>query len=142
MSSSLTNPLSEPLPAYLVKINSTAFHPKKCNLMQRTKLEVIPKYWRQLQMDQKRISPSCEDRLSELTTNQIDRIIDMEKIQSSLQAKKKKEEEVFFTFKPKNQNSHPNTYQACFLAKINQIAIKRNIRHESADLGIYVGSAD
>ena len=47
--------------------------------------------------------------------------------------------EQFFDFRPKNINSHPNTYQACFLAKINQIAIKRNIRHQSADIGVYVG---
>lgn len=42
-------------------------------------------------MDQKTIRPSCEDRLSELTTSQIDRIIDMEKIRSFLNSRKKKE---------------------------------------------------
>ena len=90
-------------------------------------------------MDQKRISPSSEDRLSQLTTTQIDRLIDLQKIHTSLSNKKKKMKQQFFNFKPKTMNSHPNTYQACFLAKINQIAIKRNIRHQSADIGIYVG---
>lgn len=82
-------------------------------------------------MDQKVIRPSCEDRLSELTTSQIDRIIDMEKIKSVLHDKKKKAKETYFTFTPKNINTHANVYQANFLAKINQIAIRRNIRHEA-----------
>jgi hypothetical protein len=47
-------------------------------------------------MDQKHIKPSCEDRLSELTTGQIDRIIDMEKIRTLLYDKKVKAKEVFF----------------------------------------------
>ena len=49
-----------------------------------------------MHMDQKRVGPSCEDRLSELTTSQIDRIIDMEKIRSILYDKKKKKKEIFY----------------------------------------------
>jgi hypothetical protein len=47
-------------------------------------------------MDQKHVNPSCEDRLSELTTGQIDRIIDMEKIRTLLNDKKVKAKEVYF----------------------------------------------
>jgi hypothetical protein len=47
-------------------------------------------FWTKCGMDQKRISPSCEDRLSELTTGQIDRIIDMERIRTLLNDKKHK----------------------------------------------------
>jgi hypothetical protein len=39
-------------------------------------------------MDQKHVAASCEDRLSELTIRQIDRIIDMERIKSSISDKK------------------------------------------------------
>jgi len=45
--------------------------------MQRAKDEYLPKYWEKLHMDQKKIGPSCEDRLTSLSTNQIDRIVDM-----------------------------------------------------------------
>ena len=91
-------------------------------------------------MDQKRIGPSCEDRLSELTTNQIDRIIDMQKIRSVLNDKKRKEKEIFFQFKTSNPNRHPHIYEANFLAKINAIAIRRNIRHETSQgFDEYVG---
>lgn len=41
-------------------------------------------------MDRKKIVPSREDRLSRLTTKQIDRIIDMEKIRSLLYDKKRR----------------------------------------------------
>lgn len=83
-------------------------------------------------MDQKRISPSCEDRLSELTTGQIDRIIDMERIRTLLHDKKRKAQEVFIEYQAR-PNSHPHVYQANFLAKINAIAIRRNIRHEKSE---------
>jgi hypothetical protein len=82
-------------------------------------------------MDQKRISPSCEDRLSELTTGQIDRIIDMERIRTILHDKKRKKEEVYFNYQ-QQPHTHPNVYEANFLAKINAIAIRRNIRHEKS----------
>lgn len=123
--------LAAPVPAYLIKINTSAFHYKKPSLLQRTREEHLPRYWAKLGMDQKVIGPSCEDRLSELTTSQIDRIIDMEKIRSVLNDKKRKAKETYFSFTPKNSNSHANVYQANFLAKINQIAIRRNIRHEA-----------
>lgn len=84
-------------------------------------------------MDQKTIHPSCEDRLSELTTRQIDRIIDMEKIRSVLNDKKAKISETFFNFEEKDKRKHSNIFQANFLAKINQIAINRNIRHEKSE---------
>jgi len=47
-------------------------------------------------MDQKKISESREDRLSQLTTTQIDRIIDMEKIRSLLYDKKRKIKDKYF----------------------------------------------
>ena len=74
--------LSGPIPAYLIKINTSAFKYKKPPLLQKTQDQHLSKYWFKMGMDQKIIRPSCEDRLSELTTSQIDRIIDMEKIRS------------------------------------------------------------
>jgi hypothetical protein len=49
-------------------------------------------------MDQKTILPSKEDRLSQLTTKQIDRIIDMQKIRSLLYNKKRKLNDQFIQF--------------------------------------------
>jgi hypothetical protein len=83
-------------------------------------------------MDQKKISSSREDRLSQLTTTQIDRIIDMEKIRSLLYDKKRKIKDKYFEYDQLDSNIHSNVYQANFLAKINDIAIKRNIKHESS----------
>jgi len=80
-------------------------------------------------MDQKHIIPSCEDRLSELTTQQIDRIIDMEKIKSVLYDKKNDTKEIYFEYDSDNPNIHPNVFQANFIAKINALAIKRNLHH-------------
>ena len=82
-------------------------------------------------MDQKNIIPSKEDRLSQLTTTQIDRIIDMEKIRSLLYDKKRKISDKYFEYEDGNPNTHSNVYQANFIAKINQIALKRNIKYES-----------
>jgi len=70
-------------------------------------------------MDQKTILPSKEDRLSQLTTKQIDRIIDMQKIRSLLYNKKRKLNDHFITFEPKKANFHTNIYQANFLATVN-----------------------
>jgi hypothetical protein len=55
----------------------------------------LPKYWRKLKLDQKTIKPNEEDRLCQLTTKQIDRIIDMEKIKHVLNGKKEGKEELF-----------------------------------------------
>ncbi len=79
------------------------------------------------------ILESGEDRLSELTTGQIDRIIDMEKIKSLLYDRKRKVQEAYFDYDQTNPSAHQNIYQANFLAKINEIAIKRNIRHEDLE---------
>jgi hypothetical protein len=70
-------------------------------------------------MDQKVILDSGEDRLSELTTGQIDRIIDMEKIKSLLYDRKRKVQDAYFEFDEANPCVHQNIYQANFLAKIN-----------------------
>jgi hypothetical protein len=70
-------------------------------------------------MNQKVILDSGEDRLSELTTGQIDRIIDMEKIKSLLYDRKRKVKDAYFEFDDKNPNLHSNIYQANFLARIN-----------------------
>jgi len=80
-------------------------------------------------MDQKKIIPSCEDRLSELTTSQIDRIIDNEKLQNLLYSKKNKIPPIEFAHDKSNPNTHVNIYQANFLAKINELAIKRDIHY-------------
>lgn len=84
------------IPAYSIRINTSAFQYKQAPLKERTQKELLPKYWRRFKMDQKQITASCEDRLSELTTSQIDRIIAMEKIRSLLYDKKKKVEDVYF----------------------------------------------
>jgi hypothetical protein len=81
---------------YRVKINTSAFQYNKPPLLQKIQDEYLPRYWELMHMDQKRVGPSCEDRLSELTTSQIDRIIDMEKIRSILYDKKKKKKEIFY----------------------------------------------
>jgi hypothetical protein len=52
----------------------------------------------------------------------------MERIRTLLHDKKRKAQEVYFDYQAK-PNSHPNVYEANFLAKINAIAIRRNIRH-------------
>ena len=83
-------------------------------------------------MDQKKISESREDRLSQLTTTQIDRIIDMEKIRSLLYDKKRKIKDKYFYYDQLDSTTHSNIYQANFLSRINEIAIKRNIKHESS----------
>ena len=82
-------------------------------------------------MDQKHIVPSKQDRLSQLTTTQIDRIIDMEKIRSLLYDKKRKISDKYFEYDQSNTNVHSNVYQANFLARINEIALKRNIQYQS-----------
>lgn len=56
--------LKSDIPVYMVKINTTAFSLKKPSLIEKTQQEYLPKYWDKLHMDQKRIGPSCEDRLS------------------------------------------------------------------------------
>lgn len=117
------------VPAYLVKINTSCFGSRQPFLKEKTQKQYLPQYWEKCRMDQKRINPSCEDRLSELTTGQIDRIIDMEKIRTLLNDKKLKAQEVFFDYDSSSPNKHPHVYEANFLAKINAIAIKRNIRH-------------
>ena len=64
MNSSQSDTLQSPLPIYLIKVNTTAFNPKRCNILERTKERYLPYYWNQLHLDQKRISGSSEDRLS------------------------------------------------------------------------------
>lgn len=62
----------------------------------------------------------------------------MEKIRSILYDKKRQVTEHYFQYDGSNPNIHSNIYQANFLARINEIAIKRNIRPESEaseDLG-------
>jgi hypothetical protein len=101
--------LLKQVPAYRVKINTSAFQYKKPALLQKIQDEYLPKYWELMHMDQKQVGPSCEDRLSELTTNQIDRIIDMEKIRCILNDKKQKKKETFYeltTNKTPNRHSH------------------------------------
>ena len=63
-------------------------------------------------MDQKKIVPNKEDRLSKLSTQQIDRIIDMEKIRSLLYDKKRKVKERYFEYQQKDPNTHSNVYRA------------------------------
>jgi hypothetical protein len=120
------------IPAYAIRINTSSFGLKGSFLKEKMKQEYLPQYWEKCRMDQKHINPSCEDRLSELTTGQIDRIIDMEKIRTLLNDKKVKAKEVYFDYDVTNPNTHPHIYEANFLAKINAIAIKRNIRHEKS----------
>lgn len=55
----------------------------------------------------------------------------MEKIRSLLYDKKRKIQDKYFDYDHCDTNVHSNIYQANFLAKINEIAIKRNIKHES-----------
>ncbi|MFM7857032.1 MAG: hypothetical protein ACKO96_35190, partial [Flammeovirgaceae bacterium] len=74
-----------------------------------------------------------EDRLSQLTTKQIDRIIDMQRIRCQLYNKKRKLNDQYINFEPTNPNHHSNIYQANFLATVNEIAIQRNIRHETSE---------
>lgn len=114
-------------------INTGVFESGKGSLKERMQEEYLPEYWQKFGLDQKHIVPSCEDRLSELTTRQIDRIIDMERIQSSLYEKKRRTEEVHFQFVRERPDLHPNVYQANFLAKINAIAIRRDIRKETLE---------
>lgn len=123
----------EGVPAYSVKINTSCFGCRQPFLKEKTQKQYLPQYWEKCRMDQKRINPSCEDRLSELTTGQIDRIIDMEKIRTLLNDKKLRAKEVFFEYDPARPDKHPHVYEANFLAKINAIAIKRNIRHEKSE---------
>lgn len=121
------------MPAYSVKIKTSCFGARQPFLKEKTQKEYLRQYWQKCRMDQKRISPSCEDRLSELTTGQIDRIIDMERIRTLLNDKKLKAREVTFEYDCSRADQHPHVYEANFLAKINAIAIRRNIRHEKSE---------
>ncbi len=53
----------------------------------------------------------------------------MEKIKSLLNDNKKGIRPTHINFVENNQNKHPNVYQPNFMAKINRIAVERNIRH-------------
>lgn len=68
-----------------------------------------------------------------MTTRQIDRIIDMERIRCLLQDKKAKKGITYFQLDKQGNGFHANVYEAKFIAKINQIAIERNIRHENSE---------
>ncbi len=116
--------------AYRITVNTSSFQASNSSLKERNHKEYVPKYWKRFKMDQKHIVPSSEDRLSELRTKQIDRIIDMQKIRSLLYDKKRKVDDKYFEYDQKNPNQHSNVYQANFLARINEIAIERNIRPE------------
>lgn len=118
--------------AFRVTINTTSFNHQKNPLKERTQKQYLPKYWKKCRMDQKKISESREDRLSQLTTTQIDRIIDMEKIRSLLYDKKRKIKDKYFQYDQLDSTTHSNIYQANFLSRINEIAIKRNIKQESS----------
>jgi hypothetical protein len=63
--------------AYRVTINTLSFGHSQSSAKEKAQKELIPHYWNKFHMDRKRIIPSREDRLSRLTTRQIDRIIDM-----------------------------------------------------------------
>ena len=84
--------------AYGVTINTVAFQYKNAPIKERAQRELIPQYWNKFKMDQKIILPSKEDRLSQLTTKQIDRIIDMQKIRSLLYNKKRKLNDQYVQF--------------------------------------------
>ena len=91
-------------------------------------------------MDQKKIVPNREDRLSQLTTKQIDRIIDNEKIKGLLYDRKRNIQDKYIdtdsskTHSKDRNEKHNNVYQANFLARVNEIAIKRNIRNEESGI--------
>ncbi len=82
------------MPSFRVDISTSSFKYKQSPIKERCQSKYIPEYWRKLSLDQKTISPCCEDRLSELTTKQIDRIIDMEKIKNILNDNKNKREQI------------------------------------------------
>jgi hypothetical protein len=121
------------VPAYKICLNTSGFQWRKSSLKEQLQRQYLPHYWRKCGMDQKAVRASGEDRLSELTTGQIDRIIDMEKIKSLLYDRKRRVQEAYFHFDDSHPNLHQNIYQANFLAKVNQIAIDRNIRHEDLE---------
>jgi len=56
--------LSNEVPVYRIKINTSAFQYSKPPLLHKIQQEYLPKYWEIMHMDQKRVGPSCEDRLS------------------------------------------------------------------------------
>lgn len=85
--------------------------------------EYMPKYYKKLKLENKKVLNPSEDRLSELTTKQIDRLIEMEKIKSLLNDNKKGIRPTHINFIEDGRNRHPNVYQPNFLAKINRIAI-------------------
>lgn len=111
--------LDRQVPAYKINVNISDFQYRKSSLKEKLQKEYIPYYWEKCRMNQKVILASGEDRLSELTTGQIDRIIDMEKIKSLLYDRKRKVKDAYFHFDDHNPNMHPNVYQANFLARIN-----------------------
>lgn len=98
------------IPTYSIRINTSAFKYKQSFLKEKMQKEYLPQYWEKCRMDQKHINPSCEDRLSELTTGQIDRIIDMEKIRTLLNDKKLKAKDVYFEYDTTKPNTHPHIY--------------------------------
>jgi hypothetical protein len=122
-----------------VTINTSAFQYKKPALKERTQEKYLPVYWQRCRMDQKKITPSREDRLSQLTTTQIDRIIDMEKIRGLLYDKKRRIRDTYFEYDQADPNAHSNVYQANFLAKINDIAIRRNVHAEVSGFDEFKG---
>lgn len=91
--------------------------------------EYIPKYREKLNLGDKQILEPSEDRLSELTTKQIDRLIEMEKIKNLLSTNKKGLKPTYIQYKDWKPNQHPNVYQPNFIAKINKIALERDIKH-------------
>ena len=78
----------------------------------------------------KKVLPGKEDRLSRLNLTQIDNLINMERIRHKLADKKKHHKEIFIERNQFKQDQHTNIYEAQFLARINNVAIKRDIRHE------------
>jgi hypothetical protein len=63
--------------AYKVNVNITGFDSRRSSLKERVQGEYLRRFWVQGGLDNKQVSGSKEDRLSGLTTRQIDQIIDM-----------------------------------------------------------------
>lgn len=109
-------------------IISRTVNSKDTACRKRIQDEYLPKYRKKLNLERKAILPPSEDRLSELTIKQIDRLIEMEKIKDLLHDNKKGIRPTHICSLEKYAHRHPNVYQPNFLAKINRIALQRDIR--------------
>jgi len=97
----------------------------------RIKTSYIPYYAEKLHLCQKKILPPSEDRLAELTIEQIDRLVHLEKIRMHLKTKKNQSESVHMDER-KSEGKHLNIFGSGFIARLNKIAVKRSIRHVRA----------